>query len=554
MSERDALLRRIIDEPDADAPRLVFADWCEENGEPDRAEFIRAQIQLEGMPEWEPERFDLEERSLDLLSAHWDEWTADLPAWARQQPLTFRRGFVGEARMKAIRFRDSGDELVEAAPLLRGTLSGLGKRPEALARSQALLGLREVVFDLDYRDRPHASPFFRDWRPRRLVHLGLAGASWYGDDEIAALLELPHWRELRRLDLRAPVGDGSVAAACRLGGLVALDFQADLSAWSAMEVAGAGWRRLERLGIHGHYRPYEYRPVEGDMGQYQFGAITEADWFPRLRSLTISGASFDACAALSDVPAGLRHLAVSDSPEGDGGLDRLLESDLVAGLASFRLYGAASTQSMAGLAAAPRLSGLRRLSASPRSDDAGIPIDLLCDVLESRHLTRLTRLHLATEILAPADAARLAALSGLSRLRALELTGCLLSEDGMRALARSPHVAGLRRLEVHSSSRGGPCLRALLEAPWLASLRELKLICEGIGDDDLETLAGNPAVSRLRSLHLGPQPITRKGTEALANSPHLGGLLYLNVGNHDVGDDLSEPLRERFGGRFVGCF
>lgn len=41
---RDALLRRILEDPADDAARLVFADWCEENGESERAEFIRVQI------------------------------------------------------------------------------------------------------------------------------------------------------------------------------------------------------------------------------------------------------------------------------------------------------------------------------------------------------------------------------------------------------------------------------------------------------------------------------------------------------------------------------
>jgi hypothetical protein len=152
-----------------------------------------------------------------------------------------------------------------------------------------------------------------------------------------------------------------------------------------------------------------------------------------------------------------------------------------------------------------------------------------------------------------AEAATFAGLSGLSRFRALDLWGCRLTDAGVRALAGSPHLGGLRRLAIDAMG-GGPCLPALLEAPWLGSLRELRFRCEGIDDDQLKALAGNPAVSCLRVLHLGPQPISRSGTEALANSPYLGGLLWLNVGNHGVGDDLYEPLRARFGGRFVGCF
>lgn len=40
----DALLADIIACPDDDTPRLIFADWLEDNGEPERAEFIRLSV------------------------------------------------------------------------------------------------------------------------------------------------------------------------------------------------------------------------------------------------------------------------------------------------------------------------------------------------------------------------------------------------------------------------------------------------------------------------------------------------------------------------------
>src|SRR5262245_41658733 len=47
MSDRDALLAAIRAAPDDDAPRLIFADWLEEHGDADRAEFIRVQVELD---------------------------------------------------------------------------------------------------------------------------------------------------------------------------------------------------------------------------------------------------------------------------------------------------------------------------------------------------------------------------------------------------------------------------------------------------------------------------------------------------------------------------
>lgn len=44
--DRAAFMRAIIAAPDDDLPRLIFADWLDEQGEPEWAEFIRVQCEL----------------------------------------------------------------------------------------------------------------------------------------------------------------------------------------------------------------------------------------------------------------------------------------------------------------------------------------------------------------------------------------------------------------------------------------------------------------------------------------------------------------------------
>src|SRR5947199_11004 len=43
MDQSEAFIHAILESPE-DAPRLVYADWLDDNGDPDRAEFIRAQV------------------------------------------------------------------------------------------------------------------------------------------------------------------------------------------------------------------------------------------------------------------------------------------------------------------------------------------------------------------------------------------------------------------------------------------------------------------------------------------------------------------------------
>lgn len=53
ISDEAAFLRTIIASPDDDTPRLVYADWLDENGHEDCAEFIRLQIELAKTPQFD---------------------------------------------------------------------------------------------------------------------------------------------------------------------------------------------------------------------------------------------------------------------------------------------------------------------------------------------------------------------------------------------------------------------------------------------------------------------------------------------------------------------
>jgi uncharacterized protein (TIGR02996 family) len=46
LTDADCMLRAVIARPEDDAPRLAFADWCDEHGGEARGEFIRVQVEL----------------------------------------------------------------------------------------------------------------------------------------------------------------------------------------------------------------------------------------------------------------------------------------------------------------------------------------------------------------------------------------------------------------------------------------------------------------------------------------------------------------------------
>lgn len=84
MTEREAFIAAIAASPDEDTPRLAFADWLQENGEDDRAAFVRLACEIAvlrrelGYPS-EPGSDELRrpwEQANKLLERCWREWLA----------------------------------------------------------------------------------------------------------------------------------------------------------------------------------------------------------------------------------------------------------------------------------------------------------------------------------------------------------------------------------------------------------------------------------------------------------------------------------------------
>jgi uncharacterized protein (TIGR02996 family) len=102
---REAFLADICECPSDDAPRLIFADWLEEHGDPEWARFIRLQCRLACLATDGPQRALLmaQERGMweEFGERLW-ETLPELPdlAWNASDDsceLAFERGFAGQA-------------------------------------------------------------------------------------------------------------------------------------------------------------------------------------------------------------------------------------------------------------------------------------------------------------------------------------------------------------------------------------------------------------------------------------------------------------------------
>src|SRR4051794_31944198 len=133
MHDGKALLAAVCEQPGDDLPRLAYADWLEENGEADRAEFIRGQIELLRLGEDDPRLAPLAARTAQLEKQHGKRSQRALPRWAslkyeimvgdmmqRPDPLPaslFHRGFPAAIECPCADWRRNAAKLLQRLPI-----------------------------------------------------------------------------------------------------------------------------------------------------------------------------------------------------------------------------------------------------------------------------------------------------------------------------------------------------------------------------------------------------------------------------------------------------
>ncbi|HEY1190018.1 MAG TPA: TIGR02996 domain-containing protein [Gemmata sp.] len=217
MSEREAFVRAIAADLYDDTPRLAFADWLDDHGEHDRAEFIRVQVELEPIRDkYEiPRAAELHERENKLLREQ--NWLGDMPAgWDDYKvgmEIEFRRGFPDLLRCSVKAFTEFGHTIRERHPTIRRVvihcLNGWGER---LAACSALERLTELELACWYADADMEALSASPHLSRLQVLVLWMGRLVDGTDD-ATLCRLAAkakaWPNLRELVLLDPEGDNA---------------------------------------------------------------------------------------------------------------------------------------------------------------------------------------------------------------------------------------------------------------------------------------------------------------------------------------------------------
>jgi uncharacterized protein (TIGR02996 family) len=479
MSDRAALLAAICAHPDEDTPRLVYADWLQENGGGKRAAFIRARIEHRRQTCADTEAAAMYRHLKGAARsarerAAWARVDAGLRAVLASDPpkkarvnLSARRegvpsvpgvlfngddgGFFSQLHVGDLAaFLASADKLFAAAPITGLTLDAL---TAGAARELVAAGHLARVRELDLGDvvEPEALRVLGGHRDaagvRRLVLEGGdepgdilaalgAGKYWTGLEELEALdldgeseaaadvLRRPQFRGLRRLEAwgNSWGNDVARAVATNLPELRHLDLAIN-------SITGPGAAALAASRTLTHLRTLDLASCDITGGE-----ATALITTPNLPGLTVLLLNRNRGQVLT-------RKALTGPGRGPG-LRAL-------GLDSADCSGAA----LEALGKCPSIRGLWDLSLS----NCGITDADLEAFVRHTGCERLTRLSLRRNKLTARGGRALAGWPGAAQLRWLDLFGNVLGELGAKALVASPHLKGLKSLSA--SGRGVSILK-----------------------------------------------------------------------------------------------
>jgi uncharacterized protein (TIGR02996 family) len=557
MDQASAFLQAILESPDDDVPRLVYADWLDEQGESAataRAALIRVQFALRDLPADDPRRLQLEECERDLLVAHESAWTDPLRRHCHVQRCRFRGGFVERVVISVEDFLAEAERLFTLAPVREVCFLPYGHLPRSadslpqLADSPHLQRLSAVDLSSFYLDESGARALAGSPHLTRLetLRLNVSGPAFCG-----ILADAPFLGRLGTLGLTGfdptAAGLALLLRSPRLAKLTQLQLSNGNSSGRSRRRSSAElWPR----GGATHLAGLTTLVLSGwPMERHDLQALAAAS-LPRLRTLDLSGDRLcaESVRLLADAPllAGLEALNLSSNRLGDAGVKALAASPHLGRLARLDLsangIGPAGVRALAG-AQLPSLAALH-LRTNKLGDEG------LAALAAAPGLPALAVLGVSYNGIGPAGVAALAkSLPG--RLAVLDLSWNALTDEAVAALAVAAGAERLTGLSLGYARLGDAAARALAESR-LGRLATLNLGTNLIGEAGVRALAESPHLRSLTALNLGSNQVGDAGARALAGTPLFGRLTALHLAGNALGPDVVRELRQEFRG-ILGC-
>jgi uncharacterized protein (TIGR02996 family) len=483
-----ALEAAVIARADEDTPRLAYADWLDEHGDPVRAEWIRVQCRLADLSPAAPDWFDLRERQEEL-----------------------------------------------ACLLKHRHLTRVGEKYNRFYFGHQLLNRHDEPFRRGF-------PYFIDCQT--------SGGEWTADEvrrvsrDLARLVSETTIRGFHSYDAAdehlTQLLSASVCAQLR-----GLEISPSFEGGNWCERAG---KFYEALGANEHLRGIEHLFLYSVMPEPAVRALTRATVLESVRRLTIGGLSAPAAALTKLGTAAwfrrLRHLRVTLSAAAPGLLVPLSASEELHTLdlpslppsaaakfaagkwpALARLYfgGALKATGAKALAKAkfPALVEFHNASAA-RNDD-------LNELLKGGWVERLRVLNLDGNQIGDAGVKALAAHPVAHELRHLHLGDNTFGKGGLTAIATG--FPALTVLDLGSSlkRKATEADTAAFTAALSAPLKHLNLHGWPLGDTGAKALAANPALAGLTRLNVDGCNIGDAGAKTILASPHLRNVVDLRI-------------------------
>jgi uncharacterized protein (TIGR02996 family) len=428
-----AFIQSIQLAPEDDAPRLIFADWLEDNGQPERAEFIRIQCQMPLLPWNSPQRQAWQERQGSILQERWDDWLGPWKDLAVNQ--TFERGFLASLQLTS--------------------RAGVGLEDYPASFSPHLDLLHTLVFsrtgiaeDVLLRVDRASLPCLRRIVCERCMR---------GNNIVKVLAAFPTTTTITSLAIQdCRIGPNAVKALCR-------------APWIA---------NLRALDLS--HNPFEPRGV---------AALGNCPHLAHLNELDLSGYCWnEETEQLAKwARSGLKSLAFGSGPHGPtvASVEKVLQAPAFSSLRSLRI-GAAVSGEIERLHACPLLSRVVHLDLQCCELTDGDVEELA----RAPWTSELRELVLASGLITDAGVMALAGSPVCSNLTFLDLSCSTIGEQGLQALTRSPHLSNLVTLFLGIVDTNCTNVLAELGTGKLPKLRNLRgMLSDSRTEEDRELIA-----------------------------------------------------------------